>query len=400
MYRYKRYGGINNALQDIQNMESTASETPQIITKEELKNCVNNIQEQQRFSTNNANVLSKSNQKHNNRSMNVHSKRRRDETHMDLLILQQEVKDTKVFSDKTAGRKAAAQVAAAAVQANKVAALNPLPNKGVDDGMGTKVVGKKRKMSEAAKRRAAEKKMEKRKRANMWSGRCSKCQRNGKGANYCRNTVCHDGPDWRIERDCRLVEAYSAGQIVVKGYDQNRAPIFNRVNSNIFMPTPMTMGGGAPFKAKHLPTQSPRQMIYSQQLQLARQLQYMQQLQYLQQFQSPFMQTQFQQQQTANFANAVNVGMRPGAGSSGVATANPPRKKGKIGLLSEMADQLFDSSMVAPPKVPSVINKKVNGKTSAKKGAAGLLAPIAVRASKPIQIPPLDNPLPKIPDKD
>ena len=94
--------------------------------------------------------------------MNVHSKRRRDETHMDLLILQQEVKNTKVFSDKTAGRKAVAQVAAAAVQANKVAALNPLPNKGVDDGMGTKVVGKKRKMSEAAKRRAAEKKMEKR----------------------------------------------------------------------------------------------------------------------------------------------------------------------------------------------------------------------------------------------
>ena len=138
MYRYKRYGGINNALQDIQNMESTASETPQIITKEELKNCVNNIQEQQRFSTNNANVLSKSNQKHNNRSMNVHSKRRRDETHMDLLILQQGVNDTKVFSDKTAGRKAAAQVAAAAVQANKVAALNPLPNKGVDDGMGLK----------------------------------------------------------------------------------------------------------------------------------------------------------------------------------------------------------------------------------------------------------------------
>ena len=45
--------------------------------------------------------------------MNVHSKRRRDETHMDLLILQQEVNDTKVFSDKTAGRKAAAQVAAA-----------------------------------------------------------------------------------------------------------------------------------------------------------------------------------------------------------------------------------------------------------------------------------------------
>ena len=332
--------------------------------------------------------------------MNVHSKRRRDETHMDLLILQQEVKDTKVFSDKTARRKGAAQVAAAAVQANKVAALNPLPNKGVDDGMGTKVVGKKRKMSEAAKRRAAEKKMEKRKRANMWSGRCSKCQRNGKGANYCRNTVCHDGPDWRIERDCRLVEAYSAGQIVVKGYDQNRAPIFNRVNSNIFMPTPMHMGGGVPFKAAHLPMQLPRQMIYSQQLQLARQLQYMQQLQYLQQFQSPFMQTQFQQQQTANFANAVNVGMRPGAGSSGVATANPPRKKGKIGLLSEMADQLFDSSMVAPPKVPSVINKKVNGKISAKKGAAGLLAPIAVRASKPIQIPPLDNPLPKIPDKD
>ena len=230
----------------------------------------------------------------------------------------------------------------------------------------------------------------------MWSGRCSKCQRNGKGANYCRNTVCHDGPDWRIERDCRLVEAYSAGQIVVKGYDQNRAPIFNRVNSNIFMPTPMTMGGGAPFKAAHLPMQSPRQMLYSQQLQLARQLQYMQQ------FQSPFMQTQFQQQQTANFANAVNVGMRPGAGrgSSGVATANPPRKKGKIGLLSEMAGQLSDSSMVAPPKVPSFINKKVNGKTSAKKGAAGLLAPIAVRASKPIQIPPLDNPLPKIPDKD
>ncbi len=396
MYRYKRYGEINNALQDIQNMESTASETPQIITKEELKNCVNNIQEQQRFSTNNANVLSKSNQKHNNRSMNVHSKRRRDETHMDLLILQQEVKNTKVFSDKTAGRKAVAQVAAAAVQANKVAALNPLPNKGVDDGMGTKVVGKKRKMSEAAKRRAAEKKMEKRKRANMWSGRGSKCQRNGKGANYCRNTVCHDGPDWRIERDCRLVEAYSAGQIVVKGYDQNRAPIFNRVNSNIFMPTPMTMGGGAPFKAAHLPMQSPRQMLYSQQLQLARQLQYMQQ------FQSPFMQTQFQQQQTANFANAVNVGMRPGAGrgSSGVATANPPRKKGKIGLLSEMAGQLSDSSMVAPPKVPSFINKKVNGKTSAKKGAAGLLAPIAVRASKPIQIPPLDNPLLKIPDKD
>ena len=396
MYRYKRYGEINNALQDIQNMESTASETPHIIAKEELKNCVNNIQEQQRFSTNNANVLSKSNQKHNNRSMNVHSKRRRDETHMDLLILQQEVKNTKVFSDKTPGRKAVAQVAAAAVQANKVAALNPLPNKGVDDGMGTKVVGKKRKMSEAAKRRAAEKKMEKRKRANMWSGRCSKCQRNGKGANYCRNTVCHDGPDWRIERDCRLVEAYSAGQIVVKGYDQNRAPIFNRVNSNIFMPTPMTMGGGAPFKAAHLPMQSPRQMIYSQQLQLARQLQYMQQ------FQSPFMQTQFQQQQTANFANAVNVGMRPGAGrgSSGVATANPPRKKGKIGLLSEMAGQLSDSSMVAPPKVPSFINKKVNGKTSAKKGAAGLLAPIAVRASKPIQIPPLDNPLLKIPDKD
>ena len=61
MYRYKRYGEINNALQDIQNIESTASETPQIITKEELKNCVNNIQEQQRFSTNNANVLSKSN---------------------------------------------------------------------------------------------------------------------------------------------------------------------------------------------------------------------------------------------------------------------------------------------------------------------------------------------------
>ena len=396
MYRYKRYGEINNALQDIQNMESTASETPQIIAKEELKNCVKNIQEQQRFSTNNANVLSKSNQKHNNRSMNVHSKRRRDETHMDLLILQQEVKNTKVFSDKTAGRKAVAQVAAAAVQANKVAALNPLPNKGVDDGMGTKVVGKKRKMSEAAKRRAAEKKMEKRKRANRQSGRGSKCQRNGKGANYCRNTVCHDGPDWRIERDCRLVEAYSAGQIVVKGYDQNRAPIFNRVNSNIFMPTPMTMGGGAPFKAAHLPMQSPRQMLYSQQLQLARQLQYMQQ------FQSPFMQTQFQQQQTANFANAVNVGMRPGAGrgSSGVATANPPRKKGKIGLLSEMAGQLSDSSMVAPPKVPSFINKKVNGKTSAKKGAAGLLAPIAVRASKPIQIPPLDNPLLKIPDKD
>ena len=208
MYRYKRYGEINNALQDIQNMESTASETPQIITKEELKNCVNNIQEQQSLSTNNANVassLSNSNQKHNNRSMNVHSKRRRDETHMDLLILQQEVNDTKVFSDKTAGRKAAAQVAAAAVQANKVA--------------------------------------------------------------------------------------------------------------------------------------------------------------------------------TANFANAVNVGMRPGAGSSGVATANPPRKKGKIGLLSDMASQLSDSSMVAPPKVPSFINKKVNGKTSAKKGAAGLLAPIAVRAS-------------------
>ena len=52
MYRYKRYGEINNALQDIQNIESTASETPQIIATEELKNCVNNIQEQQRFSTN------------------------------------------------------------------------------------------------------------------------------------------------------------------------------------------------------------------------------------------------------------------------------------------------------------------------------------------------------------
>ena len=37
--------------------------------------------------------------------MNVRSKRRRDETNMDLLIFQQEVKDTKVFPDKTARRK-------------------------------------------------------------------------------------------------------------------------------------------------------------------------------------------------------------------------------------------------------------------------------------------------------
>ena len=75
-------------------------------------------------------------------------------------------------------------------------------------------------------------------------------------------------------------------------------------------------------------------------------------------------------------------------------------KKKEIRLVSNMASQLSDSSMAVPAKVLSVINKKVNGKISAKKGAAGLLAPIAVRASKPIQIPPLDNPLLKIPDKD
>ena len=223
-------------------MESTASERSQVIAKREVKNCVNNIQEQQSLSTNNANVassISNSNQKHNNVNMNVHSKSKGDETHTDLFILQQVVRNTEVFSDETARRKAAAKAAATAVQVNKAAALIAPPNK-VDDGMGTKIVGKKRKMSEAAKRRAAQKKMEKRQRANLWSGRCSKCQRNGKGANYCRNTVCHDGPDWRMERDCRLVEAYSAGQIVVKGYDQNsRTPIFHRVNSNICMPPPM-----------------------------------------------------------------------------------------------------------------------------------------------------------------
>ena len=227
--------------------------------------------------------------------------------------------------------------------------------------------------------------MEKRQRANLWSGRCSKCQRNGKGANYCRNTVCHDGPDWRMERDCRLVEAYSAGQIVVKGYDQNsRTPIFHRVNSNICMPPPMHISEGIPFKAAHLPVKLPGQMIYSQQLQSSQQLQYMQQLQYLQQFQSPFMQARFQQQQIMNFVNAVNAGMGPGAASSGVATANSKKKKKEISLVSNMAS---DSSMAVPAKVLSVINKKVNGKTSAKKGAAGLLAPIAVRASKPIPIP-------------
>ena len=55
-------------------MESTASERSQVIAKREVKNCVNNIQEQQSLSINNANVassLSNSNQKHNNVNMNV-----------------------------------------------------------------------------------------------------------------------------------------------------------------------------------------------------------------------------------------------------------------------------------------------------------------------------------------
>ena len=106
----------------MQNMESTASERSQVIAKREVKNCVNNIQEQQSFSINNANVassLSNSNQKHNNVNMNVHSKAKGDEIHTDLFILQQVVKNTEVFSDETARRKAAAT----AVQVNKAVAL-------------------------------------------------------------------------------------------------------------------------------------------------------------------------------------------------------------------------------------------------------------------------------------
>ena len=63
--------------------------------------------------------------------------------------MQQVVRNTEVFSDETARRKAAAKAAATAVQVNKAAALIAPPNK-VDDGMGTKIVGKKRKMSEAS----------------------------------------------------------------------------------------------------------------------------------------------------------------------------------------------------------------------------------------------------------
>ena len=81
-----------------------------------------------------------------------------------------------------------------------------------DNRLGTEVIGvrsnsakKKRKLSEATRRRTLKRKLSKQLRASLWTGRCIKCQRNGKGANYCRNKVYHDAPDWRIERDCRLL---------------------------------------------------------------------------------------------------------------------------------------------------------------------------------------------------
>ena len=45
-----------------------------------------------------------------------------------------------------------------------------------------------------------------------WSGRCTKCQKNGKGANYCRTVVCHDSPDWRVDRERLMQSGYRSGR--------------------------------------------------------------------------------------------------------------------------------------------------------------------------------------------
>ena len=45
-----------------------------------------------------------------------------------------------------------------------------------------------------------------------WSGRCTKCQKNGKGANYCRTVVCHDSPDWRVDRERLMQSGYRNGR--------------------------------------------------------------------------------------------------------------------------------------------------------------------------------------------
>ena len=86
-----------------------------------------------------------------------------------------------------------------------------------DDRLGTEVIRvrsnsakKKRKLSEASRERTFKRKLSKKLRASLWKGRCIKCQRNAKGSNYCRNKVYHDAPDWRIERDCRLISTEHA----------------------------------------------------------------------------------------------------------------------------------------------------------------------------------------------
>ena len=75
--------------------------------------------------------------------------------------------------------------------------------------VGSKLAKKKRKSSEATQQRIFKRKLAKKLRASIWKGRCLKCQRNGKGSNYCRNKVCHDAPDWQVERDYRLLAAIS-----------------------------------------------------------------------------------------------------------------------------------------------------------------------------------------------
>jgi hypothetical protein len=77
---------------------------------------------------------------------------------------------------------------------------------------------KKAKLKAIAKE---ERKKAKRAAANMWSGRCSKCQKNGKGANYCRNIVCHRGPDWRVERD-RILMLSNGGILPPKSSAKKR----------------------------------------------------------------------------------------------------------------------------------------------------------------------------------
>ena len=69
----------------------------------------------------------------------------------------------------------------------------------------SKPAKKKRKLSETKRLRTFNRKLSKKLRASLWTGRCIKCHRNGKGSNYCRKKVYHDAPDWRIERDCRLL---------------------------------------------------------------------------------------------------------------------------------------------------------------------------------------------------